>query len=83
MASTSAEPSVRATLERAVGAEQARAVRVFAGDIVAAQETGADIYLLALDSLGLPHDRVVVVEDSRNGLRRRDRGGPDLRDHRQ
>ena len=27
-----------------------------------------DIYLLALDSLGLPADRVVVVEDSRNGL---------------
>jgi beta-phosphoglucomutase-like phosphatase (HAD superfamily) len=34
VASTSAEVSVRATLDRAVGAEQARAVRVFAGDIV-------------------------------------------------
>ena len=68
VASTSAEPSVRVTLERAVGAENAREVRVFAGDIVPRKKPAPDIYLLALDSLGLPADRVVVVEDSRNGL---------------
>jgi dihydroxyacetone kinase phosphoprotein-dependent L subunit len=59
---------VRVTLERAVGAENARAVRVFAGDIVPRKKPAPDIYLLALDSLGLPADRVVVIEDSRNGL---------------
>ena len=68
VASTSAEPSVRATLEHAVGAEHARAVSVFAGDIVPHKKPAPDIYLLALRSLGLPADRVAVVEDSRNGL---------------
>jgi dihydroxyacetone kinase phosphoprotein-dependent L subunit len=68
VASTSAEVSVRATLERAAGAENARAVSVFAGDIVAHKKPAPDIYRLALDSLGVPADRVVVVEDSRNGL---------------
>ncbi len=68
VASTSAEGSVRATLERAVGAEQARAVQVFAGDIVPHKKPAPDIYLLVLDSLGVPANRVIVVEDSRNGL---------------
>ena len=47
VASTSAELSVRATLERAVGAENARAVTVFAGDIVPRKKPAPDIYLLA------------------------------------
>jgi dihydroxyacetone kinase phosphoprotein-dependent L subunit len=68
VASTSAEVSVRATLERAAGAENARAVSVFAGDIVAHKKPAPDIYRLALDSLGVPADHAVVVEDSRNGL---------------
>jgi dihydroxyacetone kinase phosphoprotein-dependent L subunit len=68
VASTSAEPSVRVTLERAVGAETARAVTVFAGDIVPRKKPAPDIYRLAQDSLGVPAERVVVVEDSRNGL---------------
>ena len=68
VASTSAEPSVRATLTRAVGAEHARAVSVYAGDIVPHKKPAPDIYLLTLDSLGLPADRAVVIEDSRNGL---------------
>jgi dihydroxyacetone kinase phosphoprotein-dependent L subunit len=68
VASTSAEASVRATLDSAVGADQARAVKVFAGDVVPHKKPAPDIYLLALDSLGMPADRVVVVEDSRNGL---------------
>jgi HAD superfamily hydrolase (TIGR01509 family) len=68
VASTSAEPSVRVTLEQAVGTENAQAVSVFAGDIVPHKKPAPDIYLLALDSLGLPADRAVVVEDSRNGL---------------
>jgi beta-phosphoglucomutase-like phosphatase (HAD superfamily) len=51
-----------------VGAENAQAVSVFAGDIVPHKKPAPDIYLLALDSLGLPADRAVVVEDSRNGL---------------
>lgn len=68
VASTSAEPSVRATLTHAVGAEQARAVSVFAGDIVPRKKPAPDIYLAALDWLGLPPGQVVAIEDSRNGL---------------
>lgn len=68
VASTSAEVSVRATLERAVGAVPARAVAVFAGDVVPCKKPSPDIYLLALDRLGLAPSQVVVVEDSRNGL---------------
>jgi dihydroxyacetone kinase phosphoprotein-dependent L subunit len=68
VASTSAEPSVRATLERAVGGPAARGVSVFAGDVVPHKKPAPDIYLLALDSLGVPAGRAVVVEDSRNGL---------------
>jgi len=68
VASTSAEPSVRATLERAVGAETARRVAVFAGDVVPHKKPAPDIYLLALRELGVPAARAVVVEDSRNGL---------------
>jgi dihydroxyacetone kinase phosphoprotein-dependent L subunit len=68
VASTSAEVSVRATLERAVGADNARAVTVFAGDVVAHKKPAPDIYRLALDSLGVPARHVAVVEDSRNGL---------------
>jgi HAD superfamily hydrolase (TIGR01509 family) len=68
VASTSAEASVRATLERAAGTEQSRPVRVFAGDAVPKKKPAPDIYLLALSQLGLAADRVVVIEDSRNGL---------------
>jgi dihydroxyacetone kinase phosphoprotein-dependent L subunit len=68
VASTSAEPSVVATLNRAVGADLARQVKVFAGDIVARKKPAPDIYLAALDWLGLPAGQGVVIEDSRNGL---------------
>jgi HAD superfamily hydrolase (TIGR01509 family) len=68
VASTSAEASVLATLERAIGATRARAVSVFAGDVVPRKKPAPDIYLLALRSLGVPASDAVVIEDSRNGL---------------
>jgi dihydroxyacetone kinase phosphoprotein-dependent L subunit len=68
VASTSAAPSVRATLARAVGPQTAREVTVFAGDVVPAKKPAPDIYLLALRVLGVPAERAIVVEDSRNGL---------------
>jgi dihydroxyacetone kinase phosphoprotein-dependent L subunit len=68
VASTSAEPSVVATLNRAVGPNLAGQVKVFAGDIVPRKKPAPDIYLVALDWLGLPAGQVVVIEDSRNGL---------------
>ena len=41
---------------------------VHAGDVVAKKKPAPDIYLLALETLGLPASDCVVVEDSRNGL---------------
>jgi HAD superfamily hydrolase (TIGR01509 family) len=69
VASTSAEPSVRAVLEHAVGAERAADFAVFAGDIVPAKKPDPAIYRLALTSLGLQPGQAIVVEDSANGLR--------------
>lgn len=69
VASTSAEASVRAVLTHAVGTELAARFTVFAGDVVAAKKPAPDIYLLALDSLGIDPDDAIVVEDSNNGLR--------------
>jgi HAD superfamily hydrolase (TIGR01509 family) len=68
VASTSAEESVRAVLEHAVGAEDASHFAVFAGDVVPAKKPDPAIYLLALDELGVAPDDAIVVEDSRNGL---------------
>jgi HAD superfamily hydrolase (TIGR01509 family) len=68
VASTSAEPSVRAVLERAVGAEIAARFRVFAGDIVPKKKPAPDIYLLALAELGVGPAGSLVVEDSANGV---------------
>jgi len=68
VASTSAEPSVRAVLEHAVGAEMAEHFAVFAGDVVPRKKPAPDIYLLALRELGADPADVVVVEDSGNGL---------------
>lgn len=69
VASTSAEPSVRAILEQAIGPERAGRVEVLAGDVVPAKKPAPDIYLLALERLGLEASDALVIEDSRNGLR--------------
>ncbi len=69
VASTSAEPSVRAILEQAVGPERAgRFDVVLAGDVVAHKKPAPDIYLLALERLGVDAADALVIEDSRNGL---------------
>lgn len=69
VASTSAEPSVRAILEQAVGPERAaRFDVVLAGDVVPKKKPAPDIYVLALQRLGVTAGETLVVEDSRNGL---------------
>ncbi|MFJ6003631.1 HAD-IA family hydrolase [Arthrobacter sp. NPDC092385] len=69
VASTSAEPAVRAVLTHAVGADLAAHFSVFAGDVVPAKKPAPDIYLLALSELEVSVDDAIVVEDSSNGLR--------------
>jgi HAD superfamily hydrolase (TIGR01509 family) len=69
VASTSAEPAVRAILDQAAGPERAaRFDLVLAGDVVARKKPAPDIYLLALDRLAMPAAETIVIEDSRNGL---------------
>jgi beta-phosphoglucomutase-like phosphatase (HAD superfamily) len=68
VASTSADRSVRAVLEHAVGTERAAEFAVFAGDVVAHKKPAPDIYLLALQGMGVEPGECVVVEDSANGL---------------
>jgi HAD superfamily hydrolase (TIGR01509 family) len=69
VASTSAEASVHAILEYAVGPERAARFEVFlAGDCVPRKKPAPDIYLLALEKLGVDPAAVLVVEYSRNGL---------------
>src|SRR5690606_9259939 len=41
---------------------------VHAGDVVSKKKPNPEIYLLALETLGLPPHECMVVEDSRNGL---------------
>jgi HAD superfamily hydrolase (TIGR01509 family) len=66
--STSAEESVRAVLERAAGSDAAKQITFFCGDVVPAKKPAPDVYLLAVEKLGLDKTDTLVVEDSRNGL---------------
>ncbi|MGH2467808.1 MAG: HAD-IA family hydrolase [Candidatus Limnocylindrales bacterium] len=69
VASTSAEPSVRAILDQAAGPRRAaRFDLVLAGDVVAHKKPAPDIYQLALARLAVPPAAALAIEDSRNGL---------------
>lgn len=51
------------------GAERKAAFEfVHAGDVVAKKKPDPEIYLMALETLGLPASECMVIEDSRNGL---------------
>jgi HAD superfamily hydrolase (TIGR01509 family) len=69
VASTSAQESVEAILQVAAGADNARRfAAVLAGDVVPRKKPAPDIYLLALDRLGVARSDAIVIEDSENGL---------------
>ena len=68
VASTSAEESVRAVLEHAVGEQQAARIQIFAGDAVPAKKPDPGIYLLALERTGSDPQDTLAIEDSRNGM---------------
>jgi HAD superfamily hydrolase (TIGR01509 family) len=68
VASTSAQESVEAVLEHAVGPDRAARFAVLAGDIVPKKKPDPGIYLAALERTGASPAETIVVEDSRNGL---------------
>lgn len=70
IASTSAVASVEAVAVAVFGrATRDRLFGIYGGDIVAAKKPAPDIYLYALQQLGLGPEQAVVVEDSESGAK--------------
>ncbi len=68
VASTASPVSVESVLVNAIGQERRDQMSVvLAGDIVPAKKPAPDIYLLALEQLGMDQSQVVVIEDSPPG----------------
>lgn len=65
---TSNPKFIDAVLDLFGPARKAAFAFVHAGDVVAKKKPAPDIYLLALETLGLPAHECMVIEDSRNGL---------------
>lgn len=69
IATTTSLPNVEALLQATYGEEGMHRFEVIcAGDVVEQKKPAPDIYLLALEKLGLPAADCVAIEDSRNGL---------------
>lgn len=70
IASTSAVSSVEAVAVAVFGqATRDRLFGIYGGDIVPAKKPAPDIYLYALDQLGLQPSQAVIVEDSESGAK--------------
>lgn len=69
VATTTSRPNVEALCRACFGVPAGAVFDVIAaGDEVAAKKPAPDVYLLALDRLGLPPRAALALEDSRNGL---------------
>jgi HAD superfamily hydrolase (TIGR01509 family) len=66
--STSSEKAVRNLVQTLMGPERAAKFQIFAGDMVAKKKPAPDVYLLAVDKMGLDKSKCVIVEDSHIGL---------------
>ena len=70
IASTTTAANINALLSATLGARGLDLFSVIAcGDQVRAKKPAPDIYKLALETLGLPPEQALAVEDSANGLR--------------
>lgn len=69
IATTTSRPNIDALIRATLGCDTDELFdAVAAGDEVAAKKPAPDVYLLALDRLGVPPGRAVALEDSLNGL---------------
>ena len=66
--STSNEKAVSNLVSTLMGPDRAAKFQVFAGDMVKAKKPAPDIYLMAVEQMGLDKSRCVIVEDSFIGL---------------
>jgi beta-phosphoglucomutase-like phosphatase (HAD superfamily) len=67
--STSSELAVGNLVRTLMGEERASKIRIFAGDVVRSKKPSPDVYLMAVEEMGLDKSRCVIVEDSRIGVR--------------
>jgi HAD superfamily hydrolase (TIGR01509 family) len=76
IATTTSLPNVKILLDEALGAGGTGLFEVIAaGDMVAAKKPAPDVYLLALERLGLPARDCLAIEDSYNGVMAARRAG--------
>jgi len=66
--STSSELAVRNLVSTLMGPERASKFQIFAGDMVQKKKPSPDVYLMAIDRMGLDKSKCVIVEDSHIGL---------------
>lgn len=66
--STSSEKAVRNLVKTLMGRKRASKFQIFAGDMVAKKKPAPDVYLMAVNKMGLDKSKCVVVEDSHIGL---------------
>ncbi|KAL7480110.1 hypothetical protein ACHAW6_005821 [Cyclotella cf. meneghiniana] len=66
--STSNEKAVSNLVKTLMGTERASRFRIFAGDMVKKKKPAPDIYLMAVDEMGLDKSRCVIIEDSHIGV---------------
>ncbi|KAL7517869.1 hypothetical protein ACHAWX_002746 [Stephanocyclus meneghinianus] len=66
--STSNEKAVRNLVETLMGTDRASRFRIFAGDMVKKKKPAPDVYLMAVDEMGLDKSRCVIIEDSHIGV---------------
>jgi HAD superfamily hydrolase (TIGR01509 family) len=66
--STSAEKAVRNLVHTLFGPERAAKFQIFAGDMVKRKKPSPELYLMAVDTMGLNKSKCVIVEDSHIGL---------------
>ena len=66
--STSSEMAVRNLVDTLMGPQRASKFQIFAGDMVKKKKPAPDVYLMAVDKMGLDKSKCVIVEDSHIGL---------------
>ncbi|KAL9186718.1 hypothetical protein ACHAXT_005956 [Thalassiosira profunda] len=66
--STSNEKAVSNLVSTLMGPERASKFQVFAGDMVKKKKPAPDVYLMAVNEMGLDKERCVIIEDSHIGV---------------
>mmetsp|Transcript_7868 Transcript_7868/g.16724 ORF Transcript_7868/g.16724 Transcript_7868/m.16724 type:complete len:275 (-) Transcript_7868:130-954(-) len=66
--STSNEKAVSNLVRTLMGEERREKFRIFAGDMVKKKKPAPDVYLMAVETMGLDKSRCVIVEDSHIGV---------------